>query len=113
MQPPKWQGLFNIETRNWMLLQGQGWLNLKKMKKNRLLSEDLHGLSGLGLTDPYQTYKPLEMFESFVPTSYQFKKVINAGDVGTIGIIPYVFQATKLNGRKNEVPIPSSGFSVQ
>jgi len=78
-----------------------------------VLSEDLHGLSSSGLSDPYQTYKQGEMFESFVPASYQFKKAINAGDVGTTGIVPDVFQATKLTGRKNEAVVPSSGYSVQ
>ena len=78
-----------------------------------VLSEDIHALSSSGLSDPYQNYKQAEMFESFVPTSYQFKKAINAGDVGTMGIIRDVFQTTKLTGRKNEVAVPSSGFSVE
>lgn len=78
-----------------------------------VLSEDIHALSSSGLSDPYQNYKQAEMFESFVPTSYQFKKAISAGDVGTMGIIPDVFQTTKLTGRKNEVAVPSSGFSVE
>jgi hypothetical protein len=78
-----------------------------------VLSEDLQGLSSSGLSDLYQTYKQTEMFESFVPASYQFKKAINAGDVGTTGTVPDVFQATKLTGRKNEPVVPSSGYSVQ
>lgn len=78
-----------------------------------VLSEDIHGLTGSGLSDPYQTHKLTEMFESFVPMPYQFNKSINAGDVGTIGIILDVFQATKLTERKNEVAVPSFGFSVQ
>lgn len=101
----------NEEERSAELLGGHAEPSLASTWM--VLSEDLHGLSGSGLSDPYQTHKQAEMFESFVPASYQFKKAINAGDVGTMGVIPDVSQANKLTGRKNEAAVPSSGFSVQ
>lgn len=44
-----------------------------------IISEDIHDLSGSSLSGPYQTYKEADMFEYFVPASYQFKKSINVG----------------------------------
>lgn len=43
------------------------------------------------------------MFEYFVPELYQFKKAVNARNVGTMGVIPNLSQANKLIGRKNKV----------
>ncbi|KAH9297183.1 hypothetical protein KI387_028865, partial [Taxus chinensis] len=69
--------------------------------------EDPYGLLGSGLSDAYHTYQQNENFESYEPTSYQFKQAV--GDTRTVGIIPDPLQTTRMTAIENEVVVSSSG----